>query len=548
MHENSLRVPCWRNRHQVISSAVPLDAFERKLGVHHETTMLGCATFIVFIVSIITTTRRPRFPFRQGGRRVRLLLVLWRRKQRTRGLYLLWRANSCSNEEEPRSRSDRQQSRAFPWAPCDAGHGRFRADNCSASPSLNFPDAYRPILPTARKPLSAPVTRNRPNRAVMALESAAQRRRKRLQIRWLGQRRQEAGGVDVDSLLARARAEVEVEASIETLMNKTVVRWNTPHRVENFRNESNASRALRILLHRLSLLLRRQIFFRGVVALLVPGQFCLRSRDVRQPGTSARRLSEVRAIIPEHILFWLLRRFVAAHLEPTAANRTHESHNLLRLPLARQETTFRLWCVREGMKTCTINLGPVDHLLLLFLRLGSQPDARKLTATDASKHANLFFRKSNLLIVHLVVKTTPRRWIVSLGQQPCQQIRTITLRELLTLPVVANVLLLVIPTKWNVTDCIARFTLIFAAVAPRVGCKRSRKHPSRVGAARRPAPVNLRISNLCVLMLLLLLLLFPFVRIFFAFVEAYHFRKLALAIALRLDRLGLRSTCAFHRF
>mmetsp|Transcript_9479 Transcript_9479/g.29230 ORF Transcript_9479/g.29230 Transcript_9479/m.29230 type:complete len:398 (+) Transcript_9479:1302-2495(+) len=199
----------------------------------------------------------------------------------------------------------------------------------------------------------------------------------------------------------------------------------------------------------LTLLVGEQVLGRWVVTLGMTGQFETWRRNV-QSCTFARRLTgdivlpvELQREISGFVLF--LVSMPVLYVDPATTNCTCQVGDAFRLPLARNEAPFGLRSIGHRMNTSTTGLQLDCFLKWLLATFGG-------TIDNTHEQFDISSTERDLTLVLPVIDGTPRRrWILLTLQESIQLIHGLLLDDLLTLEVVSDVIIVLVPLHWYVS-------------------------------------------------------------------------------------------------
>eukprot|EP00964_Phaeocystis_antarctica_P003746 scaffold2018_cov56-Phaeocystis_antarctica.AAC.2 len=218
-----------------------------------------------------------------------------------------------------------------------ASHLRAQPPHARAPAGGHLPKAHRAVDAAREQPLSRGADRERVDAAGVPPVLLRVELGEGAQLGGLGQLRDQRLGVDVEARALLARAEVEVEAALESLLDQRRVERHPPQRGEALRHKVERPVGGVHLLPGLLLLGRQQVLGRRVVRLGVARQ---RHLGRRQDGPL---LDPLHGLVPYEVLvvglalLLLLLAVDHALLVLLGAHGHHEAHDLLRLPLGGQE-------------------------------------------------------------------------------------------------------------------------------------------------------------------------------------------------------------------
>lgn len=195
----------------------------------------------------------------------------------------------------------------------------------------------------------------------------------------------------------------------------------------------------------LSLLLRAGEVLDGrVVRLGVSGRLGLGRGDrvnVLVALVGAFRAPQVKVVL----LLLLLGR--VGVLDPAVADRVHEPHHLLGLPLGRNEPPLGLERVAQHLHVL------LDRRAVVLVRV--ERGVRELALADAVDDVEFFVGQHDLAVVHRVVDRAHRRLgVVHTRQEGVHAVAVVLARDRLAVHVVADVLLVLVPLERHVADAV----------------------------------------------------------------------------------------------
>ena len=98
-------------------------------------------------------------------------------------------------------------------------------------------------------------------------------------------------------------------------------------------------------------------------------------------------------------------------------------------------------------------------------------DMRELALSDALQHLQLLLAQLDVLIVQLIVDGAPELGVIVASQQAVQVAFALALGDLATRPVIADVLLVVVPVQGYVANCSSwESALLLQRLLQRVAC------------------------------------------------------------------------------
>lgn len=350
-----------------------------------------------------------------------------------------------------------------------------------APPRCHLPNAHDAVVAAGRKPLAARVHAQRAHAARVGGVARAEPLGVRLELREVGELRQQRFGRNVQLGALRARAEIEVKASLKALHRKVRVRGNAPERIILARHKVGRA-VLAIRREPLRLLLRREQVLRGrVVRLGVGGRRLLGRVEplVHEAPLLAREVLE--RLVPDGVVVvgtlpLLGRRLRRLRLcVRFGAHRANEPHDALALPHGRHEAALGLGARPERL-LLRHGAYPLDGV-----RVGVKVGVGVLIPLYPADHAHVVVRQLDELAVQGVVHRARVALVVTLDER----IELVKLRragEALSIQPVPDVVVLIVPLEWHVADHVAhavvlRVALVGGAYGAWLGC------PARGGAS-----------------------------------------------------------------
>jgi hypothetical protein len=184
----------------------------------------------------------------------------------------------------------------------------------------------------------------------------------------------------------------------------------------------------------------REIFFRWVVTFIVLGKLHLWSGNMHDVVLTRSVVIAPQVVKARLFILWFVRNDAAL------ANGTYNLHDLLCLPLGRNEST--LW-LRTGTQGHDFGLGgePFDGR---FIRVVS--GVRNDTSLKTLDDVQFLIIQHNILAFHLALHRLPRIRIFHGGQEFVEFICSGGFQNLFTINIVTNMRKVVVPFKWYVSN------------------------------------------------------------------------------------------------